>query len=71
MTTVTHRDDDLGSLTDIARFKNPDRSYNLVRNWLHNRNALEFLGIWEQLQIPDSNPVEFDGVEPQSVGTHS
>ena len=34
--------------TDIARFKNPEASDDLIRNWLRNR-TVEFLGIWEQL----------------------
>lgn len=65
--TVIHRDDDdLISLTDISRYKNPDRPDDLIRNWLRNRNTLEFLGIWEQLQNPDFNPVEFDGIKTQA-----
>jgi hypothetical protein len=48
-------------ITDIARYKNSDRTDDLIRNWLRNRNTIEFLGIWEQLNNPDFNPVEFDG----------
>ena len=33
----------------------------MIRNWLRNRNTIEFLGIWEHLNNPDFNPVEFDG----------
>ena len=29
-------------------------------NWLRNRNTVEFLGIWERLNNPDFNYVEFD-----------
>ena len=48
--TIIRRDsDDFISLTDIARYKNPERSDDLIRNWLRNRNTPEFLGIWEQL----------------------
>jgi len=36
-------------ITDIARFKNAGRTDDLIRNWLRNRNTIEFLGIWEQL----------------------
>jgi len=57
---------DLISLTDIARFKNPERSDDLVRNWLRNRNTIEFLGIWEKLHNPDFNSVEFDGIKIQT-----
>ena len=31
-----------------------------------NRNTVEFLGLWEQLNNPDFNPVEFDGVRMQA-----
>lgn len=53
-------------LTDIARYKNPDGTDDLIRNWLRNRNTVEFLGIWEELHNPDFNPVEFDGIRMQS-----
>jgi hypothetical protein len=58
--------DDYISLTDIARYKNRDRSDDLVRNWLRNRNTIEFLGIWETLNNPDFNSVEFDGFRMQA-----
>ena len=48
-------------LTDIARYKNADGTDDLIRNWLRNRNTIEFLGIWEQLNNADFKPVEFDG----------
>lgn len=57
---------DFISLTDIARFKNPERSDDLVRNWLRNRNTVEFLGIWEKLHNPNFNSVEFDGIRIQT-----
>jgi hypothetical protein len=34
---------------------------DLIRNWLRNRNTIEFLGIWEHLNNPGFKPVEFDG----------
>jgi hypothetical protein len=33
----------------------------LIRNWIRNRNTVEFIGILEQLNNPDFNPIEFDG----------
>jgi hypothetical protein len=35
-------------------------------NWIRNRNTIEFLGIWEQLNNPDFNPVEFDGFRKEA-----
>ena len=53
-------------LTDIARFKDPQRTDYLIGNWLRNRNTIEFLGIWEQLNNPVFNPIEFDGIKIQA-----
>jgi hypothetical protein len=53
-------------ITDIARFKDSDRTDDLIRNWLRNRNTIEYLGIWEQLNNPDFKPVEFDGFKKQA-----
>jgi hypothetical protein len=62
--------DDYISLTDISRFKKSDRTDDLIRNWLRNRNTIEFLGIWETLHNPDFKPVEFDGFRKEA-GLHS
>lgn len=53
-------------ITDIARYKQSDRTDDLIRNWLRNRNTIEFLGIWEQLNNPDFKPVEFDGFKKEA-----
>ena len=54
------------SLTDIARYKDSSATDDLIRNWLRNRNTIEFMGIWEQLNNPDFKPVEFDGFRRQA-----
>ena len=54
------------SLTDIARYKDSERTDYIIQNWLRNRNTIEFMGIWEQLNNPDFNPIEFDGIRRQA-----
>ena len=54
------------SLTDIARHKGAERTDYLISNWLRNRNTIEFLGIWERLNNPAFNPIEFDGIRKQA-----
>ena len=66
ITILSQKQEDYISLTDIARFKNVDHSDDVVRNWLRNRNTVEFLGVWERLNNPDFNPVEFDGIKTQA-----
>jgi hypothetical protein len=58
ITVYVHNNEDYICITDIARYKDADRTDDLIRNWLRNRNTLEFLGIGEQLNNPDFNPVE-------------
>jgi hypothetical protein len=53
-------------LTDIARYKGKATTDDLIRNWLRNRNTVEFLGLWEQINNSGFNPVEFDGIKMQA-----
>jgi hypothetical protein len=48
------------SLTDIARYKNPEFPADVVKNWMRSRSTIEFIGLWEQLNNPDFKLVEFD-----------
>ncbi len=50
------------SLTDIARSREPLHANDLVRDWLKNRNTVEYLGIWETLQNPAFDVSEFDAI---------
>ena len=63
---LSERGQDYICLTDIARYKDAERTDYLISNWLRNRNTVEFLGIWEELHNPDFNPIEFDGIRSQT-----
>ena len=52
--------DDYISLTDIARYKNPEFPADIVKTWMRMRNTIEFLGLWEELNNPEFKLVEFD-----------
>src|SRR6056297_1879495 len=62
----TVKDEDYISLTDMARYKDSERTDYIIQNWMRNRNTIEFLGIWEQLNNPGFNPIEFDGIRKQA-----
>ena len=53
------------SLTDIARYKS-DEPNDVIKNWMRNRDTIEFLGLWESLHNPDFKPVEFDGFKKEA-----
>jgi len=52
-------DNDYISLTDIARYKSDDPTAT-IQNWLRNKDTIEFLGLWEQLNNPNFKHLEFE-----------
>lgn len=54
---IDHHGEDYISLTDIGKGKEGE---DHIKNWLRNRNTVEYLGLWEHLHNPDFNMVEFD-----------
>lgn len=58
--------EDYISLTDIAKYKNPDDANGVIGNWLRSRNTIEFLGLWESLNNPNFKPLEFEGFRIES-----
>ena len=56
-------EEDYISLTDMLKAKDGEFFFS---NWLRNRNTVEFLGIWEKLNNPDFNYVEFDIIKSQA-----
>jgi hypothetical protein len=50
-------------LTDMIKAKDGDF---FVTDWLRNRNTLEYIGIWEQVNNPDFNYGEFATIRNQS-----
>jgi len=68
--TITVRDEkDYISLTDIARYRDAERSDYILQNWLRNRSTIEFIGLWEQIHNPNFNSIEFDGFKILPVQT--
>jgi hypothetical protein len=44
---------DYFSLTDIARFQNPEAPASVINHWMRLHNTIEYLGLWEELHNPD------------------
>lgn len=59
--------EDYISLTDMTQnFKGADQ---LIKNWLQNKNTIEFLGVWEKINNPHFNLVEFHQIKDEA-GSH-
>jgi len=52
--------EDFISLTDIAKYKNIENPADVIKNWLRNKDTIEFLGFWEKINNPGFKLVEFD-----------
>ena len=70
--TVSEADiDDYICITDMATSKSDSsRAADVIKNWLRNRNTLEFLGTWEQIYNSDFKVVEFDHLKAEA-GLHT
>lgn len=54
------------SLTDMARYRDNDRTNYIIQNWMRTRNAIEFCGLWEQLYNPDFKGMEIDAFKNEA-----
>jgi hypothetical protein len=54
------------SLTDMARFRDMERTNYIIQNWMRTRSTIEFLGLWEQLKNPNFKRIEFDAFRNES-----
>ena len=58
------------SITDLAHYKDKDRTDYIIQNWMRTTNSLLFLGTWEYLNNDNFNSIEFDGFKNES-GTNT
>lgn len=63
---ISRTNEDYISLTDIARYKDKERTNYIIQNWMRNRNTIEFLGMWEKLNNPNFKGIEFDAFKSQA-----
>lgn len=56
--------DDFISLTDMT--KGFEDGLVLIEKWLRNKNTIEFIGIWEELNNPGFNSPEFEGIKNEA-----
>ena len=64
VTIATRYEQDFISLTDMVR--NFDGGSALIEQWLKNKDTVLFLGVWEQLNNPGFNSLEFEGIKNEA-----
>lgn len=61
---ATRHEQDYISLTDMV--KNFEGGGALIEQWLKNKDTVLFLGVWEQLNNPGFNSLEFEGIRNEA-----
>ena len=56
--------DELTSLTDMV--KKFEGGSSLIEHWLRNKDTILFLGTWEQINNPNFNYPEFEGIKSEA-----
>lgn len=64
VTITTHYEQDYISLTDMV--KNFEGGSALIEQWLKNKDTVLFLGVWEQINNPNFNSPEFEGIKNEA-----
>lgn len=59
------------SLTDLAKYSNPEYPANVIIHWLSNKGTFDFIGLWEQLNNPNFNLTGFREIKIKEVGYDS
>ena len=63
---LSHKKEDYISLTDMAKYKNPNETSLVISHWLSTRYTVEFLGCWERFNNPNFNTTEFSSIKNES-----
>ena len=61
---LSQQDGDYISLTDMA--KNFEGRSALIEQWLRNKDTVLFLGVWEKINNPNFNSLEFEGIRNEA-----
>ena len=59
---LSDNENDYISLTDIAKFKDPEATGVVIANWLSTKYTIQFMGAWEQLHNDNFNVMEFHNI---------
>jgi len=64
ITVISEKQNDFISLTNMVQHFEGGSA--LIEQWLKNKDTVLFLGVWEQINNPDFNSLEFEGIRNEA-----
>ena len=61
-------DIDYISLTDLAKYEEQNNPSDLIKQWMSNKDSFDYYGLWEELNNPNFNSVEFHRIKNNKAG---
>ena len=59
------------SLTDLARYANPENPANVIIHWMSNKTTINYISLWEQINNCNFNFTGFSEIKTNEVGLQS
>lgn len=56
------------SLTDLAKYANPEDPSGVIKNWMSNKNSFDYYSLWEEINNENFNSVESHRIKMNEVG---
>ncbi len=66
VTVIRKNGENYISLTDLARYANPEEPKIPIQTWMRNKNVISFLGLWEQMHNSNFKGIEFETFENEA-----
>lgn len=66
VTVIRKNGENYISLTDLARYANPEEPKIPIQTWMRNKNVISFLGLWEQMHNLNFKGIEFATFENEA-----
>ncbi len=64
--SLSENENDYISLTDIAKFKDPEATGIVIAHWLSTKYTIQFIGAWERMHNPIFNVTEFGNIKNEA-----
>ncbi len=66
ISVIKNNNEEYISLTDMAKFKDPEATGIVIAHWLSTKYTIQFMGAWEHVHNPSFNVTEFSNIKNEA-----